>query len=116
MGRLFWKIFVAFWLALMLIAAGAALATSTLARTWHERAVARRELLETLADDAEILLSDGGRQELAAWLRDVTRQEGDYFYALDTDGRDILGRRLPKPLDKMNRGGRFPLRAPRRAL
>jgi len=107
-GRLFWKIFVAFWVAMLLIAAAAALTTSHLAKAWHERAVARRELLETLADDAEIVLIEGGREGLRQWLHEVTEREGGYFYALDDDGRELLDRKLPDVLEQLRLGGHFP--------
>ena len=52
MGRLFWKIFFAFWAAMVLIAAGAGVATSQLARSWQERAFERRGQLGSLAEEA----------------------------------------------------------------
>jgi len=94
MSRLFWKIFLAFWAAMVIIAAIAAVATSQLAQIWQERSFERREQLGTLAEEAQQALTQGGAVGLEAWLRETVDREGGYVYVVGQNNLDLLGRKL----------------------
>src|SRR5690606_38407720 len=98
MGRLFWKFFFAFWLALLV--AGAAVGSLV----WlHQQRDARiepvlaagpRAALALQAADAT--LRHGGVAALRALLADgAASWSAAIVYAVDRDGRDLLGREVP---------------------
>jgi two-component system OmpR family sensor kinase len=97
MGRLFWKIFFAFWLT----ALAAAAATGT--AVWlqhHPRSAAEAELAQgpaaTLAGElASATLRHGGVEALREWLKETHRAQGPSLLAVDAQGRDLLGRPVP---------------------
>ncbi|HEV8108508.1 MAG TPA: HAMP domain-containing protein, partial [Burkholderiales bacterium] len=97
MGRLFWKIFFAFWLT----ALAAAAATGT--AVWlqhHPRGAAEPELAQgpgaTLAGElASATLRHGGVEALREWLKETHRTQGPSLLAVDAQGRDLLGRTVP---------------------
>jgi two-component system OmpR family sensor kinase len=97
MGRLFWKIFFAFWLT----ALAAAAATGT--AVWlqhHPRAAAEPELAQgpgaLLAGElASATLRHGGTAALREWLMETHRAQGPSLLAVDAQGHDLLGRPVP---------------------
>ncbi|HWJ01093.1 MAG TPA: ATP-binding protein [Burkholderiales bacterium] len=103
MGRLFWKIFFAFWLT----ALAAAAATGT--AVWlqhHPRSAAEPELAQgpgaMLAGElASATLRHGGVEALREWLKETHRTQGPSLLVVDTKGRDLLGR--PVPLNALAR-------------
>jgi len=103
MGRLFWKIFFAFWLT----ALAAAAATGT--AVWlqhHPRSAAEPELAQgsgaMLAGElASATLRHGGVEALREWLKETRRPQGPSLLVVDTQGRDLLGR--PVPLNALAR-------------
>src|SRR6185369_1483607 len=94
MGRLFWKIFFAFWLT----ALAAAAATGT--AVWlqhHPRSAAEPELAQgpgaMLAGElASATLRHGGVEALREWLKETHRTQGPSLLVVDTQGRDPLAR------------------------
>jgi two-component system OmpR family sensor kinase len=97
MGRLFWKIFFAFWIALM-----AAAAATGSAVWWHryEREGADRELAgappdRLMTDMAASLLAHGGVEPLRDWMSEMTNPRRVSLLVVDDAGRDILGRAVP---------------------
>jgi two-component system, OmpR family, sensor kinase len=97
MGRLFWKIFFAFWLALIAAAVGTGIAVSV-----HRsaRPVAEPELavglIATLATDlASATLRHGGVEALREWMKEAQRARALPLLAVDERGQDILGRPVP---------------------
>ena len=99
MGRLFWKIFLGFWLALVLAAVGAGTAV------WVQRLERAREApLQDLAlgpphriavDMAAATLRHGGVEALRQWMNDWQGRRPVPVFAVNDDGRDILGREIP---------------------
>ena len=97
MGRLFWKIFFAFWLT----ALAAAAATGT--AVWlqhHPRSAAEPELAQgpaaMLAGElASATLRHGGIEALREWLKETHRTQGPSLLAVDAQGHDLLGRPVP---------------------
>ena len=99
MGRLFWKIFLAFWIALIVAAAGA----GTVVWLRHESTDA--PLPDYAAGPrggmhmAAAMLRNDGLDALRGWLQH--RRNPNPIYAVDEAGRDVLGR--PVPADALER-------------
>ena len=97
MGRLFWKIFIGFWLALMVAAVGAGTAV------WlqHRRTEPLSQDLaggppsRMVTDMAAATLRHGGVDALRNWMRDVQAHRPLMIYAVDEQGRDVLDREVP---------------------
>ncbi|MCO5106669.1 MAG: ATP-binding protein [Burkholderiaceae bacterium] len=107
MGRLFWKFFLAFWLALLL--AGAAVGSLV----WlHQQRVAREEPALAAGPRAALALQaaaatlrHGGVPALRALLGDAAPPwSAAVVYAVDRDGRDLLGRDVPADALERARG------------
>lgn len=99
MGRLFWKIFFAFWLTLV----AAAMITGTLvALERRSRESAEPELAigppqRLLTELAAATLEHGGAAALRDWMRDANERGRPLtLYAVDAAGRDLLGRPVPE--------------------
>lgn len=97
MGRLFWKIFFAFWVAQMLTAGSTGLAVwlhRDLENPEREAVLARREMLAM--DLAIATLRHGGPQALKDVLSDGGFQKRlPPLYVVDSRGAELLGRALP---------------------
>jgi two-component system OmpR family sensor kinase len=93
-GRLFWKIFLAFWLALVVAAVG----TGTIVWVQHGAAdAAPREFgagPRGGMDMAAAMLRDDGVEALRGWMQH--RRHPAPIYAVDEAGRDVLGRPVPE--------------------
>jgi two-component system OmpR family sensor kinase len=95
MGRLFWKFFVAFWVAIAITAAGAGTAV------WLQRQA--REAPEAgkgpprmpIEEMAGAMLEHGGHAALREWMADVNRVRPMRLFVVDHEGRDIIGRPVP---------------------
>jgi two-component system OmpR family sensor kinase len=93
-GRLFWKIFFAFWLALVAAAAGSGAAV-----WWHryaresaepQLAVGPPQMFAT--DMAAATLRHGGVAALREWMEETGRVRRVRVFAVDAAGNDLLGR------------------------
>jgi two-component system sensor histidine kinase CpxA len=97
MHRLFWKIFLSFWAALILFA-GAAMLTASYyleqARLENVAVSPRARLLSHVSEAQRIAQRDG-INGLKAWLREIDRREPIPLFLLDRNGADLLGRPLP---------------------
>ena len=98
MGRLFWKIFIVFLLALVATAIATAAAVSLLRAT---RAEAEPELAfgmpaRIATDLAAATLRHGGPAALRTWLAESERSRAPALFAVDASGADLLGRPVPQ--------------------
>ena len=100
MHRLFWKIFLSFWVALVLFAAATMFSASQyLEHTrQQEEAAGPRARLQQRVAEAQHIADHGGIEGLRAWLRDLDRRELVPVLLLDGDGHDLLGRPVPAPV------------------
>jgi two-component system OmpR family sensor kinase len=93
-GRLFWKIFIAFWVALVAAAVGSGTVV------WLQRAGADAAPKEFAAgarggiDMAAAMLRDDGVEALRGWMQH--RRHPAPLYIVDEAGRDVLGRPVPE--------------------
>jgi two-component system sensor histidine kinase CpxA len=98
MRSLLIRIFVSFWLII-----GITIGVAAVAGFYYAERV-RSEMDSFEFDDtsleASAALSSDGRQGLAAWLRQAPASTNDTIYIIDADGRDILGRELPRYLER----------------
>jgi two-component system sensor histidine kinase CpxA len=95
--RLFWKIFLSFWISLVLFA-GASLLTASLfvehARSGDAQSSPRARLRSHL-DEARRIADGAGVEGLRVWLRQLDRREVIPLLLIDADGEDLLGRTVP---------------------
>ena len=100
MHRLFWKIFLSFWAALVLFAAATLFSASQyLEHTrQQEEAAGPRARLQQRVAEAQHIADHAGIEGLRAWLRDLDRRELVPVLLLDGDGHDLLGRPVPAPV------------------
>jgi two-component system, OmpR family, sensor kinase len=92
-GRLFWKIFLAFWLALVV----AAVATGTIVTLRHDEAGAQFAMGPRAGYGIEIaatMLREDGVDALRGWMSHRRRPMA--IYVVDDGGRDVLGRPVPE--------------------
>src|SRR6516165_3072586 len=94
MNTLFFRIFVSFWIAMVLILLGAVAVTATVA--WYR--------IKTLGDidpremlsGATTALHDGELPGLKAWLGSIASEHPSLdIYIVDASGNDLIGRPLP---------------------
>jgi two-component system OmpR family sensor kinase len=97
MGRLFWKIFFVFWLALIAtaVATVAAVSFQRGARYDAEGELARGLPARLATDLAAATLRHGGVGALRDWLGEAQRSRGPAPLAVDAQGADLLGRPVP---------------------
>jgi len=107
MNRLYWRIFVAFWLVIVMtivvtVAVGSLARRSDVADT---RFAALSGALDALAEQAQGRLQAAGRPGLTRWLQDRHGAAPlQHLLIVDADGRDILGRPVPPPAIRLARG------------
>jgi two-component system OmpR family sensor kinase len=94
MGRLFWKILLAFWLTLIATAAatGAIIWALREERAGAEASIALGMPAVLATDLAAATLRHGGVDALRDWMGEVRRPHGVAVFAVDAKGADILGR------------------------
>lgn len=97
MGRLFWKIFFAFLLALIAtaLATGIAVSLQRTARTAGEPELASGPPVALATNLAAATLRHGGVDALRGWLREAQGARGVALFAVDPQGADLLGRTVP---------------------
>jgi two-component system sensor histidine kinase CpxA len=94
MRNLYVRIFVTFWIAMVL-----ALACSMLATLWltDQRQQHEQSRLDQLAHAASSVLAQSGVAGLRDWLaHESVRAAPDRLYVIDSHGNDLLGRRVPE--------------------
>jgi two-component system sensor histidine kinase CpxA len=110
MHRLFWKILLSFWLALIAFAAATIWTASGYIE--HERARQFATAPQTRLLDhqrrAQRAVDTGGIEGLKAWAREADRREPVPLLLVDESGNELLGRAVPlRALERMHR---FPRR------
>ena len=98
MGRLFWKFFLAFWLALLVAGAGVGAAVWLHQQTLDERSqeLASGRRTEFLVNATTATLQHGGIGALRGLLEEWnTWQGGARVYVVDDLDRELLGRAVP---------------------
>jgi two-component system, OmpR family, sensor kinase len=96
-GRLFWKIFIGFWIALVVAAVGAGTAVWLQHREQQQQQpdLAAGPPSRMAVDMAAATLRHGGRDALRQWIGEVHARRGAILFAIDDDGHDVLGREVP---------------------
>ena len=111
MHSLFWKIFLSFWVALLLFAGATLFTTSHYleqAQRQNEASSPRERLMQSVAEAQEIAERDGV-DGLKQWLRELDRREPLPLFLVDSDGADLLGRPLPASVnERLAREERIP--------
>jgi two-component system OmpR family sensor kinase len=97
-GRLFWKILLAFWLTLIATAAatGAVIWALREERAGAEASVALGMPALLATDLAAATLRHGGADALRDWIGEMRRPHAVAVFAVDAKGADILGRPVPE--------------------
>jgi two-component system sensor histidine kinase CpxA len=94
---LFLRIFISFWLAMVLILAGAIAVTATVA--WHRIAMLNSVSPGEMMEGADGALANGGEHQLETWLAEIVASHPDLdIYVIDAAGHDVLQRQLPEHL------------------
>lgn len=94
MGRLFWKIFLAFWLALVAAAVGTGTVVWLRQDTSESAQLAGGPRAGFGMDMAASMLRDDGVEALRGWMR--YRRHPMPIFVVDEAGRDVLGRPVPE--------------------
>jgi two-component system OmpR family sensor kinase len=111
MGRLFWKFLLAFWLTLITAGVGVAVVVSWLHQQ-DDNGESRRlgdPHAATLLSAGSAALRHGGVEGLRGFLEELARADPMPLFALDDDGRDILGRSVSSA--EADRAARLALQA-----
>ena len=123
MHRLYWKIFLSFWIALILFAGATIFATSQfLDRLREEQQITSPfERFRSYAADGQRIAQRDGIEGLRKWMAALDRTEIVPLFLVDRDGHDLLGRQVPERLAERlareaNRPPRFPGPEPRRIM
>ncbi len=106
MHRLFWKIFLSFWVVLVLFTAAIIFAASQyLEQIKAQRdASVRYETLNRQVAEAQAVIERSGIEGLKSWAREVDREEMVPVLVLNADGKDLLGREVPpRALERLQR-------------
>jgi signal transduction histidine kinase len=96
MHSLYWRIFLAFWIALTLILVGTlTVAVNATAHRTDKPWVQRGQLFA----QADRAFESGGADALKSWLESLGGEPFSRTFVIDPDGRDVLDRPLPQFLD-----------------
>lgn len=100
MHRLYWKIFLAFWLSLVFFLAVTLFAASYYLQQTRSRAADENPHARHMAliREARGVAASGGIEKLERWLARLDRSEVTPYYLLDEEGLDLLGRSVPSRL------------------
>ena len=117
MTRLYWRIFLSFWLVIIMTVI-VTVAVNTIAfrdELVNSRFSALRDSLEILSRQAQQALDDGGEDGLRTWL-EIRQQQQPVppLLIVSQAGKELLGRPLPVGLDRTHtESGSFNRRGPK---
>jgi two-component system OmpR family sensor kinase len=94
-GRLFWKIFLGFWLTLLLHGAGAALIAVLYYKTPQRSEIMLDRPAQWLTSTAAVALEHGGARAVKRLIRSSGGPARVPLLVVDERGRDVLGRSVP---------------------
>src|SRR6516165_5133771 len=95
MHSLYWRIFLAFWIALALILVGTVtVAVNATAHRTERPWIQRGQLYAQAARTFE----SGGAPALQEWLQSLAAEPFSRTFIVGPDGREMLGRPLPRTL------------------
>jgi len=97
MGRLFWKFFLAFWLALLVAGTGVGMVVWLHQQTSgeSEQELSGGPRAAFLVNATAATLRHGGMSALRRLLADWRNQGGAHVYIVDDRGQELLGREVP---------------------
>jgi two-component system sensor histidine kinase CpxA len=100
MHRLYWKIFLSFWIALILFAGATIFATSQFLDRLREaqQITSPFERFRGYAAEGRRIAQRDGVAGLRKWMSALDRSEVVPLFLVDRDGRDLLGRQVPERL------------------
>lgn len=100
MNRLFWKIFLSFWISLVLFAGAGLLAASLfLERTRAQDEIeSPRDRQIIYVNEARLVAKIEGIEGLKSWLKKLDRTEAIPFLLIDRAGKDLLDRPISSHL------------------
>lgn len=100
MHRLFWKLFLSFWVALLLFAVGVLLAASFYLDHEHENrdGITAQSLIDNLTGEAQLVATKDGLEALKAWTHEHDGGLVIPLLAVNREGHDLLGREVPPRL------------------
>src|SRR5258708_2523638 len=97
--RLFWKIFISFWLAQMAFIAYMGVRANQLYGTqgplWH---LSAQKTMPLIAQAAMAQLNTGGPEAMAAELQKLSDPERINFWLLDSTGKNLSGQPFAEPV------------------
>lgn len=96
MHSLFWKIFITFWLSLILFAAASIVAVSFYLEHTHAQQDrdTPRNAFRTHLESARTIAELEGREGLVKWLQKLDRSEAIPYLLIDKSGNEILDRKI----------------------
>ena len=109
MTRLYWRIFISFWLVIIMTVIVTVAVNSIVFRDElvNTRFKVLRDSLEILSRQAQQALDEGGEDGLRDWLKSRQEQQPmPPLLIIDQAGEDLLQRPLPAGLDRIRRGTR----------
>jgi two-component system, OmpR family, sensor kinase len=97
MGRLFWKIFLGFWLSLVLISVAVGVAVNLYNQSrWEELdELAAGPRTELALNAVAVSLRHGGRETVAELFEDMPRRFRPQVLIVDAQGKDMFGHSVP---------------------
>jgi two-component system sensor histidine kinase CpxA len=98
MHRLFWKIFLSFWAALILFAGATMLTASHYLDQMRaqDEAASPRERMQSYVAEGQGIADREGLEGIKTWLRELDRREVVPWLLVDGGGEDLLGRPVPE--------------------
>ena len=95
MRSIYWKIFLWFWVTMILTVIGIAWFSFQFANQ-HYLPLSKRALITNYGVMAVITYQTGDKPALQRWLDELAHRSNTKAYLIDDKGQDVLARKLPK--------------------